>query len=185
MPAERRPITFAERERLGKNIYKGRNIKNITQHKLAIEVGTTPKIISEMERPPRYMLTDVFTIVRIAKAFDTTVRDLLMTPNDTFLEDRKPSSLRRKHQDDDSEPYSKRNAIPESDKLRLAKNIFYHRDLLDLFQGEFSKLINISQQMLSNFETAKMIPSVFICLRIAELCETTVEDLCFKNHDNE
>ena len=63
---------------LGKNIKKYRNIKKLSQAKLAEILDITPNFISEIETGKRWISSD--TLVNIADALDVEVHELLKPP---------------------------------------------------------------------------------------------------------
>lgn len=51
------------------------------------------------------------------------------------------------------------------------------RRMMDLTQADLAKVIEVSRQTVVSIEGGDYAPSVYLALRLAEVLETTVEDL--------
>ena len=61
--------------------------------------------------------------------------------------------------------------------IQLANNLRYLRKKHGLTQKALSKMLNISRQAYSNYETGKRIPDIDMLIRIADIYEVTLEQL--------
>ncbi|MDR3060657.1 MAG: helix-turn-helix transcriptional regulator [Dysgonamonadaceae bacterium] len=59
----------------------------------------------------------------------------------------------------------------------MKNNLKIERAIKDLTQGELAGLVNVSRQTINAIETNKYVPSTILALKIARICEKTVEDL--------
>jgi len=70
--------------------------------------------------------------------------------------------------------------VPLKNKLKE------HRALLDVNQQEMGKLAGVSRQTISQIERGDYSPSVTLALKLAKLCNVTVEDIFeYEEDENE
>lgn len=60
-----------------------------------------------------------------------------------------------------------------------------HRAKLGINQQEMGRLVGVSRQTISQIERGDYSPSVTLALKIAKLCNTTVEDIFEYQEDEE
>lgn len=60
-----------------------------------------------------------------------------------------------------------------------------HRSRLGINQTELGKLAGVSRQTISLIERGDYSPSVTLALKLARICQTTVEDIFVYEEDNE
>ena len=60
-----------------------------------------------------------------------------------------------------------------------------HRSRLGLNQTELGKLAGVSRQTISLIERGDYSPSVTLALKLARICQTTVEDIFVYEEDDE
>lgn len=70
------------------------------------------------------------------------------------------------------------------DKLALNNRLKEYRSKLGINQTELGKLAGVSRQTISLIERGDYSPSVTLALKIAKICNVTVEDL-FEYEENE
>ena len=70
-----------------------------------------------------------------------------------------------------------RASIPQHVRETLGENIRRERVIRKMTQAELAEKIGTSQMMVSRFEKGKDSPSVWRCYLIAEVFDTTVEQL--------
>ena len=61
--------------------------------------------------------------------------------------------------------------------MPLKNRLKEHRARLQINQSEMGKLTGVSRQTISQIERGDYSPSVTLALRIAKICDVTVEDI--------
>ena len=61
--------------------------------------------------------------------------------------------------------------------MPLHNRLKEYRARLDINQSEMGKLTGVSRQTISQIERGDYSPSVTLALRLAKICEVTVEDI--------
>ena len=61
--------------------------------------------------------------------------------------------------------------------IQLVKNLKRYRTARKLTQKELGKMLNISRQAYSNYETGKRTPDLDLLLKIAQIYNITLDDL--------
>lgn len=70
--------------------------------------------------------------------------------------------------------------------MPLKNKLKEHRALLDVNQQEMGKLAGVSRQTISQIERGDYSPSVTLALKLAKLCNVTVEDIFeYEEDENE
>ena len=178
MPNYKFPIPDEDRVRLGANIKKGRLLNKLTQEKLAIHIGSTINIVSQMENKP-YLLPDVFSLVRMAQLYGTSLKELVLEPNESFLGRKTPANVKMGYEDRNDIPKerkAKRLPISKEDRNTLRQNIKTMRRLT-MSQTAFAEKIDLKQRTVSDYECGNNLPNVFICIKMADVLDTTVEEM--------
>ena len=70
--------------------------------------------------------------------------------------------------------------------MPLKNSLKDYRAVLGVNQQEMGKLAGVSRQTISQIERGDYSPSVTLALKLAKLCNVTVEDLCtYEEDENE
>jgi putative transcriptional regulator len=69
--------------------------------------------------------------------------------------------------------------------LGLENNLKKYRSILNVNQQEFGQLAGVSRQTISLIERGDYSPSVTLALKIAKICNCTVEDIFIYKEENE
>ncbi len=70
--------------------------------------------------------------------------------------------------------------------MPLKNKLKEHRAILGVNQQEMGKLAGVSRQTISQIERGDYSPSVTLALKLAKLCNVTVEDIFeYEEDDNE
>lgn len=72
---------------------------------------------------------------------------------------------------------------PEENNIFGNRLKYLRRNLLDMTQKEFSKLVDIPQPNLSSYEIGRNKPTVDILITISEKCNVSIDWLCGKDSD--
>ena len=74
----------------------------------------------------------------------------------------------------------------ESKSVPLKNKLKEHRAILGVNQQEMGKLAGVSRQTISQIERGDYSPSVTLALKLAKLCNVTVEDIFeYEEDENE
>jgi len=101
--------------------------------------------------------------------------------------------VRRINNDKNSSQIAKKNSQFESlycleigdEKMPLNNRLKEYRARLDVNQQEMGELVGASRQTISQIERGDYSPSVTLALKIAKVCEVTVEDIFTYEEDRE
>ena len=69
--------------------------------------------------------------------------------------------------------------------MPLMNSLKGHRSRLGINQTELGKLAGVSRQTISLIERGDYSPSVTLALKLARICQTTVEDIFVYEEDDE
>lgn len=61
--------------------------------------------------------------------------------------------------------------------LNLGEELKYHRQKMQLSQGELARLIDTSQQNISRWEKNEVEPSISFCIKLADYYGITLDEL--------
>ena len=70
-----------------------------------------------------------------------------------------------------------------SDQVPLLNHLKEYRSKLGINQTELGKLAGVSRQPISLIERGDYSPSVTLALKLAKICQTTVEDIFVYEED--
>ena len=70
-----------------------------------------------------------------------------------------------------------------SDQVPLLNHLKEYRSKLGINQTELGKLASVSRQTISLIERGDYSPSVTLALKLAKICQTTVEDIFVYEED--
>lgn len=70
-----------------------------------------------------------------------------------------------------------------SDQVPLLNHLKEYRSKLGINQTELGKLAGVSRQTISLIERGDYSPSVTLALKLAKICQTTVEDIFVYEED--
>ena len=69
--------------------------------------------------------------------------------------------------------------------MGLKNRVKEHRARLDVNQSQLGKLAGVSRQTISLIERGDYSPSVTLALKLARICQATVEDIFVYEEDDE
>ena len=69
--------------------------------------------------------------------------------------------------------------------MGLKNRVKEHRARMDVNQSQLGKLAGVSRQTISLIERGDYSPSVTLALKLARICQTTVEDIFVYEEDDE
>ena len=77
----------------------------------------------------------------------------------------------------------RKSIMKGSDQVPLLNHLKEYRSKLGINQTELVKLAGVSRQTISQIERGDYSPSVTLALKLAKICQTTVEDIFVYEED--
>ena len=77
----------------------------------------------------------------------------------------------------------RKSILKGSDQVPLLNHLKEYRSKLGINQTELGKLAGVSRQTISLIERGDYSPSVTLALKLAKICQTTVEDIFVYEED--
>lgn len=62
--------------------------------------------------------------------------------------------------------------------MKIAENLRNARESKGMSQNELATLVGVNQSMIAHIENGLKIPSLGVCLELARVLNTTVDELC-------
>ena len=78
-----------------------------------------------------------------------------------------------------------KKSCQRSNEYAITKSVKKHRSRMGINQTELGKLAGVSRQTISLIERGDYSPSVALALKLAKICQVTVEDIFTYTEDGE